>query len=155
MKKMLQSKKQKKSGDDISARDDLYQFTVLQETEDTHDSDFSARDMETDPTIGGVEDAASMGAIGTGKAEPDEGLSPQDSLYQSEEMETPLSEDSIVQNEAISSESILEDRGIQIQGADVQGQNNTAVETLIADDQIESVYIESQDVESDVFCTAT
>lgn len=62
------SKKTSTQGNN-SAREDLDNFTVMQDTEDTHDEDLSARDMSADPHMGGTENAASMGALGSAQSD--------------------------------------------------------------------------------------
>ncbi|MDH5723820.1 MAG: hypothetical protein OEY94_10945, partial [Alphaproteobacteria bacterium] len=58
------SKKKENPKDMDSAREDLDQFTVLQDTEDTHQNELRAREMEADGRSAAPEDGASQGALG-------------------------------------------------------------------------------------------
>lgn len=86
-------KKNKKTGarEDAPAREDLHQFTVLQ---DTQEQDLTARDMEASPAEVGVEDAVSKGPLAGTDASSDVVIDNDDApLLQAEDILEDASED--------------------------------------------------------------
>ncbi len=58
------NKKKENAKNPDSAREDLDQFTVMQESDDLHRKELSARELEIDDRAVSLEDAASQGALG-------------------------------------------------------------------------------------------
>ena len=59
-----QNKKKENAKNPDSTREDLDQFTVLQETENTHENELRAREMDAEGRGASPEDGVSQGALG-------------------------------------------------------------------------------------------